>query len=375
MSPSFDVTTGINERPVLTIDLDAVVHNYTQMVRLAAGAEVGAVVKANAYGCGIGPVSTALWASGCRTFFVATAAEGVELRSLLPQALIYVFAGLTCETAADYSNHNLSPILNSVAEIDLWLEQKLPPKPIGVYLDTGMTRLGLSRADVMSTLGRLEDLAGPKSLMVMSHLACSDNHDHPMNQEQLHLFNDLSSLLPFNSRSMANSDGVVLGPDFHFDLVRPGYALYGGSDALVTQAALHPVAHLHAPIVQVHKVDEKTSIGYGATYKIERPSRIAIVGLGYADGYSRALSNIGVGVLAGSEVPVAGRVSMDLTAFDVTDVGPDKARIGDTIELLGDHLSTERVGRLAGTLGYEVLTGLGHRYVRRYVQNGALIGD
>ncbi|TNE39652.1 MAG: alanine racemase [Alphaproteobacteria bacterium] len=372
----FDMPSVEESRPTVTFDLSALVHNWQAVRSFAGGAETGAVVKADAYGCGAGPVGRVLIQAGCRTFFVANPAEGAALRPHVGDAAIYIFAGLSATTLTTYAQADLRPILNSPAELELWKAKGGALAPIGLFIDTGMTRLGFSAEEVRVLAGSNTALAGLGPMMVMSHLACADNFSDPKNEQQLNLFSELSSLLPAHSRSLANSDGILLGAPYHFDLVRPGLALYGGSDALTAQLGLEPVAYLHAPILQVHEAPKNTCIGYGATYKVARDSRIAVVGLGYADGFRRGMSNAGIGWLAGREVPVAGRVSMDLTTFDVTDVAPEKAQAGDWIELLGSHLSVDRVGKLGGTLGYEVLTSLGARYTKRYVIDGNLVsGD
>ncbi|TNE57461.1 MAG: alanine racemase [Alphaproteobacteria bacterium] len=372
----FDMPLDGLTRPTVTFDLSALVHNWQAARTFAGGPQVSAVVKADAYGCGAGAVGRVLAKAGCRTFFVANPAEGAALRPHVGNAAIYVFAGLSPATLDAYGRADLRPVVNSPVELELWRSRGRAASPFGLFIDTGMTRLGFSAEEVRALASSATALEGLGPMTVMSHLACADDPSNSMNDQQLNLFNELSSLLPFDSRSLSNSDGLLLGAPYHFDLVRPGLALYGGSDRLTENLDLKPVAYLHAPILQVHEVPKNTCIGYGATYKVARNSRIAIVGLGYADGYARAFSNAGVGWLAGGEVPVAGRVSMDLTAFDVTDIAAEHAQAGDWIELLGFHLSVDRIGRLGGTLGYEVLTSLGTRYAKRYVVDGNLVsGD
>jgi alanine racemase len=362
--------------PVLTIDLDAVAANYRRLQALAPGSEVAGVIKANGYGCGSPMVGKTLIEEGCQSLFVATASEGASLRTHLKDVEIFVFYGYDQSLNSVYESNELIPILNSFSDVDSWSKfsaSRGRPLPAALHVDTGMTRLGLTEPETKTLLDRPELLAQLDLRFVMSHLACADTPDNPMNAAQLERFNDLSNLFPGLKKSLANSAGMLIGPSYHFDLARPGIALYGGEASGQGNAPFEPVAHLHAPVLHVHEVAKNTSIGYGATYTVDRPSRIAVVGLGYADGYMRSLSNLGYGFLSGAKVPIAGRISMDLTAFDVTDIAAENCQTGGWIELLGANISVDDVGRAAGTFGYEVLTSLGHRYTQRYIRNGAVL--
>lgn len=364
-------------QPVLTIDLDAVGENYRFLKAHACGARVGGVVKADGYGLGAAPIAKVLVEMGCDLLFAANVKEASELRQALgPDPEIFVFSGYSANVNNAFFANNLSPVLNSLSEMEDWAaacrERGLRGKA-GVHIDTGMTRLGLSPREVAGLAADRDVFDLFELAFVMGHLACADQPEHPLNAKQLNDFMALSDLLPAAPKSLANSAGLLNGPEYCFDIVRPGIGLYGGEPLSNRSTALKPVAYLHAPILQVHEIDKGTCVGYGATYKVERQSRIAVVGVGYADGYMRHLSDAGCGFLGHVAVPIAGRISMDLTAFDVTDAADTLVHVGSYIELLGARLPVETVGRMAGTFGYEILTNLGQRYARRYIWGGDLI--
>ena len=366
------------ETAILTIDLDALAANYRQLRDLAAPAECAAVVKADAYGLGMGHAAPALWRSGCQTFFVATLTEAADLRALLPEAVIYVFNGLLPGTADRFHTFALRPVLNSADEIKEWagycagVGEKLP---CAVHLDSGMNRLGLSPAELDTVAQALELWSALSLTLVMSHLACADDAAHAKNAAQLNLFDTLRARLPEAMTSLANSAGILLGPDFAYDLVRPGIALYGGHPQRRGKNPFHPVVHLKGRILQVREAAAGETVGYGATRTLTRPSRVAVVSAGYADGLFRALSTKdgenGLDVYLGPHaVPILGRISMDLITIDVTDV-PDVpealSRRGAWVELLGPNVSAHQLAAHAGTIDYEVLTSLGQRAARRYI--------
>jgi alanine racemase len=360
---------------VLTIDLGALAANYRHLRDLAAPAECAAVVKADAYGLGMAQAAPALWQAGCRTFFVATLAEAETLRELLPKAVIYVFAGLMPDTAEAFRERDLRPVLNSAEEIAEWaayctrVGEKLP---CAVHIDSGMNRLGLSSAEVDAVAGA-DNLWSALSLcLVVSHLACADDPSHAKNEAQRHIFDTLRARLPEALTSLANSAGILLGPDFAYDLVRPGIALYGGHPQRRGENPFRSVVHLKGRILQVRNAAPGETIGYGATRTLQRPSRVAAVAVGYADGIFRALSTADgeeglVVYLDSHAAPILGRVSMDLITVDVTDVPEHRARRGEWVELLGPKVSAHEFALHAGTIDYEVLTNLGRRVLRRYV--------
>ena len=357
--------TELSSPGVLTVDLDALARNYRTLCEAAPQAACGAVVKANAYGLGVGPVAGRLWDEGCRHFFVATAREGSELRSLLPGARIFVFEGVREGSAGGVIGADLIPILNSIGQVRCWRPVGAG-RPAAIHLDTGMSRLGLEEAELreISRTGMLEDLDLQYAL---THLACADVPSDPLNALQVRQFRDLLARLPGVRTSIGGSAGILLGPEFQGDLVRPGIALYGGSPFAGGDSPMEPVVTLEGVVLQTRTVTRQQTVGYGATHTVRPGARLATVGAGYADGYPRALGNRGAAFVAGTGVPVVGRVSMDLITLDVSGLAPAEVRPGDTVELLGRNVLLDDLARKAGTIGYEILTGLGPRWQRRYL--------
>jgi alanine racemase len=356
---------AVDQASVLTIDLGAIAANWRLLAgRLRPGAQVSAVVKADAYGLGAAKVAPALARAGCVDFFVATFEEGLELKPLLPQARLYVLAGPASGAESRFIENGLIPVLNTAEQVEGWLAASRGRFPSALHVDTGMNRLGLAFAEA-KRLG--PKLAKGSLVLAMSHLACSEEVDHPLNHAQLGRFRDLLGELPGARASLANSSGIFLGSDYHFDLVRPGAALYGVNPTPQAAQPMAQVVHLQGRILQVRDVDTPATVGYGATHAIGRKSRIATVAAGYADGYPRSLSGRGEGDLGGKAVPLVGRVSMDLITFDVTDGDPAATRPGGFVDLIGPRNPVDAVAERAGTIGYEILTRLGRRYQRRYV--------
>ena len=355
----------------LTIDLAALADNWRAMAKHAGSAVTAAAVKGDAYGLGIEPVVTTLSDAGCVTFFVALPAEGQRVRAVAPEAAIYVLGGLIGD-AAPYIAAGLRPVLNSAGDIEAWRAARRAGAPVGaaLHVDTGMNRLGLRLAELRTILAADPDLADLLGLtLLMSHLACADMPDHPLNARQLEAFRAIRATLPGVPASLANSAGVFLGRDYCFDLVRPGIALYGGRPVADGANPMRTVVQLEARILQVRDVPTGEAVGYGAAQTMERPSRIAVAAVGYADGYLRraGATDTRAGATAfirGAAVPLVGRVSMDLLALDVTDV--IEAARGDWVELFGPNIAIDDVAARADTISYELLTGLGSRYARRY---------
>lgn len=345
----------------LTINLAALVQNWREAAALAPTAETSAVVKANAYGIGIEQAGAALARAGCRTFFVATPDEGVRLRKAAPHATIYILAGMVPDSVATLIAHDLRPVLNSRTDIADWSHAKAGGAASGsaIHVDTGMNRLGVTPAE----FGAI-DVTRVAPSLVMSHLVTSEEPDDALNRRQLETFRTVRALVPNVAASLANSAGIYLGPDFHFDLVRPGIVLYGASPGPKVKAPMHVVATAETRVLMIREANPGETVGYGATRRLTRPTRIAVIGAGYADGYHRVSDGAHVGI-RGKPAPLLGRVSMDLIAVDVTDI-PDAAR-GDWAELFGPTVSVDEAAAHAGTVGYELLTGLGQRYERRYV--------
>lgn len=355
----------------LTIDLDALVANWRAIAAEAPGAEAAAVLKADGYGTGLERAAAALASAGCRTFFVATPGEGVRLRAVAPEAALYILNGLLPGAAASYAAADLRPVLGSLEEAREWATARGEGVATGcaIHIDTGMNRLGLSLADARLIAGDSTLLRSLAPSLIVSHLACADTPAHALNAQQLAAFRTVRALFPGVPASLANSAGVFLGPDYRFDVVRPGIALYGAR-FIADRPPLATVATAEAMVLRVRDTAAGETVGYGATWTATAPARIAILAAGYADGYHRASSSSddrnGARVfIRGALAPIVGRVSMDLIAVDVTNI-PDTGR-GDWAELFGPHVPVDEVAAFAGTIGYELLTGLGARYARRYV--------
>ena len=356
------------EAPVsamLRVDLDALASNYRLLKKQAAPAECSAVVKANAYGLGMVPVARRLLREGCTKFFVATLAEAAELRALTPDASIYVLEGAVPASVDELVTLRATPVLASLEQIERWRGHGRAL----LHIDTGMTRLGLSAAEVRVLAARLDLLNGIELEYVITHLACADEPAHPQNRAQLRLFDELRALLPPIPTSIGNSAATFIDAAHRGDLVRPGLALYGGNPFAGRANPMTSVATYLAPVLQIRDIEDAVSVGYGATYVARPPARLAVVGSGYADGYPRSLSNRGIAALHGLRVPVVGRVSMDLICIDISALPPDSVRVGDFVELIGPTVGVDEVAEAAGTISYEILTGLGMRLVRQYVQH------
>ena len=357
---------------LLTIDLAAVAENYRRLrSRVSPACEVAAVLKADAYGLGAAQVSPALTNAGVGTFFVALPEEGERLRAFVPpEATIYILSGPVVSPWEGgavglevFQRANLRPVLSTPQQVAAWVGAGLSDHPFALQVESGMNRLGMDSADVMALPDTL------KPALVMSHLACADDPKHPQNAEQLGRFRALREKFPGVPASLAASAGTLLGADYHFDMVRPGIALYGGNPQPSEPSPVSPVVTLEVTIVQVRRVDLAGAVGYGATHSVTPGTRLATVAAGYADGLLRALSGRGYGLLAGHRVPLVGRVSMDLISFDVSAVPEAEAQTGRSITLISGEkgLELESVAAAAGTISYEVLTSLGQRYARRYV--------
>lgn len=335
----------------LTIDLDALAANWRALDSMTA-CETGAVVKADGYGLGAPRVARRLAQEGARRFFVAVAEEGAVLRRALgPEPEIYVFSGHMEGDGRKLAGAALIPMLNSIEQLARHLES-LPGHAFGIQLDTGMNRLGFEWADWSEAAGIALD---HDPLWLTSHLACADEPDHGMNNYQLDIFRQMTDGLGV-PRSLSATGGILLGPDYHFDLTRPGIGLYGGHPFDAAQ----PVVRLDLPVVQCRNLMEGEVVGYGNTWQAERPSRIATVSGGYADGLLRALSGRATFYHGDTPCPLVGRVSMDLITVDITDLGTDP----DFLTLLGPAQGVDALARVAGTIGYEILTSLGSRYTR-----------
>ncbi len=362
----------------ITIDLGQIARNWQALAKRVAPAECAAVVKADAYGLGAERVVPALARAGCRTFFIATPAEAELIRRLVPEGTIYALDGLVGNSGETFARIGVRPLLSTLDDVVAWSQlarSRSERLPAGLHIDTGLNRLGLPTRDTRRLAAEVELRRDISFELVMSHLASADNTRDPKNRDQLLAFETLSALFPGVRRSLAASDGLMLGPPYHFDLVRPGYALYGGQASQTNPAPVSPAVGVQARILAVADVAPGETVGYSATWRAKRPSRIATIAAGYADGVPRGASapdDHGGGhvLILGHLAPIVGRVSMDLITVDVTDMPEGVAVPGAFARLIGEGISIEQAGFAAGTIGYEILTRLGPRFTRFYLDDG-----
>ncbi len=364
-----DVQNNPIEHSTLEVDVKAVCENWHRLDKASGAAETAAVVKADAYGLGADPIVPALCEYGVKTFFVANVFEGVQIREAtkpFPERKIFVLNGFDLCAAPQFAKHNLIPVLNTIQEIQTFLAQTEidSESPVAVQMDTGMNRLGLSRKEISELSQSKGSLERLNIILWMSHLACAEDPDHPLNKRQLDRFNSSLEKLPPAPASLANSAGIHLGSEYHFDVVRPGIALYGGSPSPGNR--MQPVVRFAGKILQLRDVDEGETVGYGAEFRAERTSKIATVGAGYADGILRSLGNTSSLMIGSYAVPIVGRVSMDVLALDVTDLPPSYLREGDHVPLIDTQNLIDDVAKQADTISYEILTRLGARSKRIY---------
>ncbi len=348
----------------LTVNLAALRSNYRLLARKSGKAITGAAIKGEAYGLGLEPVARTLWDEGCRDFFIARPEEGEVLRAILKHANIYVLDGLYTGETAYYLKHDLRPAITTLQQAREWAKHG-NQAACAFHVDTGINRVGMTGDDYFDSLKLL------KPALLMSHLACADDHQHPMNKAQWLRFGALRKLLPHVPASFANSSGIFLGEGFHFDLTRPGVALYGGNPTPHKKNPVKPVAHLEARVLQIRDVKKGDTVGYSATWQVKKSSRVAIIAAGYRDGIPRKLSstqqtsNAQV-FLGGMRCPIIGRISMDMTCVDVTALPERKLARTTSAEFFGRNISVDEAAGWAGTISYELLTHLGNRYTRVY---------
>lgn len=364
----------------LTVDLNAVVENWRSIRRISGKARTSAVVKADAYGLGVEDCGEALFSAGARDFFVMTAEEGASLRAVAPEARIFVLAGIWPGLEHLFFEHDLVPVISSWQQLTHWMGvlSEAGPYPCVVQVDTGFNRLGLT---VEEALELADDNALPQAfspVMVMSHLMCSDEATSPENPRQLAAFRKAAEAFEGVEASLAATGGIALGSAYHFDLVRPGIALFGGTGGASLGFTPKVTAKAEARILQVREAKAGEAVSYGASHRLTRDSRIAVASVGYGDGYPRGLSSAGVperldgsgpgeAWFDGKFIPVLGRITMDMTMFDVTDLPEGAIRAGDYIELFGENRPLASLATSAGTIEYDMLAGLGLRYQRSYI--------
>nr|WP_148219811.1 alanine racemase [Azospirillum sp. B510] len=358
----------------LTVDLGAVVANWAQLRDRVAPAECSAVVKADAYGLGVARVVPALAAAGCRTFVVAQFEEALAVRRALepvaPQAQVFSLGGMPPGCEGEFLANRILPVLNHLSGIASWrafAASRGEVLPAVVHIDTGMNRLGLGPDELDDLAAHPEWLEGIDVRYWMTHLACAEDFDNPMNGEQLDRFRDALARLPKAKASFANSSGIFHGKDYHFDLARPGCALYGVNPTPRLPNPMRGTVRLDARLLQVRNCASPMTVGYAAAHKVTGPVRIATIGIGYADGYMRSLGGKGHVFVDGVAAPIVGRISMDLITIDVTGLPESVAHAGRMVELIGPNRPVDRVAEEAGTIGYEIMTSLGRRYHRVYV--------
>ena len=359
---------------VLTIDLNSISANYRFLRNLAAPAKCGAVVKCDAYGLGLKPIAKTLAEEGCNIFFVATPDEAFELHTELKKFerkfSIYMLNGLGSH-GIEVCNQYISPVLNSLKDIEIWsayCSKTVSAHPAIVNFDTGISRLGLDKTETVKVLNDHSLLGSISIAYVMSHLACADEPEHPLNLQQNQKFkNIIDNLCGRHLSSLSNSAGLFLGKDYHFDMVRPGAAIYGIGCTSSDRKNLNPAITLKGEILQTRIIDRDSTVGYGAEGVVKKSSRIATVSLGYGDGLFRQLGNKGYGFIEGHRVPIIGRVSMDLVTINVTDLPETKCYAGKMVEFIGVHQSVDELAENAGTIAYEIITAFGNRLFRKYV--------
>ncbi len=350
----------------LHIDLAALAENYHFMCACSGTAQCGAALKADAYGMGMDKVAPILYDAGCRIFFVALPQEGVRLRALLPDSDIYILNGLAGSCADFYAAHKLRPCLASLAQIKQWTDfcAQHNPAPAALFIDSGFNRLGLGEEDLFTLYNDKSYFARWRPDLIMSHLACADQADHPMNRAQLERFRTACAMLPDAPASLANSEGVFLGDAYHFSLTRCGISLFGG----ILHKKIKPVAHVYAPIIATRMITQGETVGYGADFTAQHDMHIAIIALGYADGLLRTAGNAAPFAqlyCQNQYAPIIGRISMDLTAIDITHLA-QKPDIGDRVEIFGAHNHISTFAHSLNTIPYELLTRLGNRFQRMY---------
>ncbi len=359
----------MNTSPFVRVDLDAIANNYTLLCAQAPSTEIAGVVKTNAYGLGMAPVAKTLFDAGCRTFFTAHFEEAVALRETIHYAMIVPLHGFAPDQFEEAAEKNITPMLNHLEGIERWAayaREKELRLPAMIHIDTGMNRLGLSPSEQDKLTANHALLDGLEIMAFASHFARADEFDCDMTPAQLARLKNALAGLPKAPVSLCNSSGLFWGADYHFDIARPGIAVYGGNPTPHRPNPMKNVIELCAPILQIHEAAKDSTVGYGATHRFKRPSRVAAIALGYGDGYHRSLSDKGTVMIGKHPAPLVGRISMDLITIDVTDVPESALEIGAPVTLIGPHRPIDIAAQEAGTICYELLTSLGPRVTRSY---------
>lgn len=352
----------------LTINLNALRENYDILKNKAHGKEIAAAVKANAYGLGAIEITKALLKKGCKTFFVANPDEAIELRnSIKEDYTLYSFSGFNTHTLNTYIHHQISPILTDISQFALYKQNERLPS-CALHFDTGMNRLGLTKEEFHEIKNNPELTYNIDIALILSHFSSADEPEKTESHKQYQRFKEITEHFPHIKNSLCNSSGIFLHNDYHFDLLRPGIALYGGNPVPLQQNPMSPVIELTAPIAKILTAKKGSTAGYNQTYKFEKDTELAIINIGYADGLPRTLSNNTSFYYKDYPCPVRGRISMDLTIIDISAIPKKNAPIiGDHIEIIGKNNSLDTLAKNAGTISYEILTSLGQRYKRTYI--------
>ncbi|TIN27730.1 MAG: alanine racemase [Mesorhizobium sp.] len=362
-------TSEVAAGAILTIDLGAIRENYRRLKARLGDVRCAGVLKADGYGVGASQVAAALLREGCDIFFVALLAEGVALRrSIGPGPAIFVLNGIPPGAEPDAVAADLCAVINSMGQLAAW---RVAARRAGrklaaaIQVDSGMSRLGMAPTEVEAVAEDISAFDGIDVRYVMSHLACADEPEHPANERQRLAFERLRKMLPKAPASLANSSGIFLGQSFYYDLARPGAALYGINPTPAQPNPMLPVVRLQAKVAQTRSIEKGAGVGYGHTYQAQGPLRLATISFGYADGWQRRAAS--AAWFEGVRLPFLGRVSMDSIILDISALPAGKLREGDLVELLGPSQSVDDAAGHAGTIGYEILTSLGPRFHRQYV--------
>lgn len=359
---------------ILTVNIDAIRHNYRLLChKLEKDAKCAAAVKANAYGLGMKKIVSALTTEGCSEFFVAQVEEGIFLRELFPKIKIYILNGALTKTEKLLENYKLIPVLNDPGQINRWnaLAYSLGrPLSAAIHVDTGINRLGLTPIQFNEFASNTHPALLFEITLCLSHLACADESNNPKNKQQLKSFIEMRRKFPFGRASFANSSGIFLGKNYHFDLCRPGIALYGGNPTPYLSNPMKPVVRLQGRILQIRTLNKHETVGYGATYSLKKNSRVGTVATGYADGYLR--SNVGKRKIHinGFEAPIIGRISMDMITVDLSKLPEHVVHPGMLVDLIWDDWTIDDLANTANTISNEILTALGERITRVYQETG-----
>ena len=360
---------------VLSIDLKALYKNYKNISSFANNCVVASTVKANGYGLGLEKVAETLYYAGCRVFFVSHLSEAIRLNDIMKfkKIIIYILNGLPENSIDEYIKGKFRPVIGSLEELHDWVNYNDPKKlpPIALNIETGFTRLGLYQKDLDMVASIIKDKKNINVSLIMSHLACAEDKDSNMNTKQLSLFKKAAKGFSDIPRSLCNSAGLFCGKNYHLELIRPGISLYGGYENIFKDLTIHPVVSLHVPIIQIKEVSRDVRIGYDATYKVNKKTLVGLISIGYADGFIRSLSSDNNkkkanAYINGIKTPIIGRVSMDITAIDLTNVPNEYCKRGKLVEILGPNQNIDQLSKNAGTISYEILSRLGSRFKRVY---------